>query len=73
VIINDNLEKCQKFMKFGEDEFPKLRHDAARSVHFNKRTHSIMQIDLIKRQRVNLVRDVWKVLKRNRTMGHRNR
>ena len=60
-------------MAFGDAEFPGLREDASRAVAYNRSARRLLQVDLIRKRRMDFIRDVWKVLKRNRARAARKR
>ena len=72
-IVDDNLAKCQAFMRFGDEEFPALKKATRQAADFAQKSHRIFQVDLVRKCRMNLIRETWRALKRNRQLATRER
>jgi len=72
-IVDDNLAKCQAFMRFGDEEFPLLKKAASKAVRFNQKAHRIFQADLVRKCRMDRIREAWRALKRNRQCAARKK
>ena len=64
-------EKCDRFVRISDVEFPKVKKVSDRACAEGTRVNKALHVEIVKKMRMRFVRDVWVVLKKNRSIQRR--
>lgn len=64
-------EKCDRFVKISDVEFPKVKKVSERACAEGMRVNKALHVEIVRKSRMRFVRDVWVVLKKNRQVQRR--